>query len=383
MAVVDSGTRLQEARAERGSEVRLMSAYKSREIEMLQTLQDSKVFGQTVAVDAFLSAELAHVQPQQRPATSRQWKDSAPLRTSHEEAPVLYLNVVMRRASGTLEDWVLGSLPSFTGLPGAEESRATRHSVGRALILQLLHAVHDLHSLGIAHRDLKPPNILLERRMQESAGAAALPNPVPFMLQLADFGSAKHVDGTSNHTCFITTRWYRAPEILLGSTSYSTAVDLWALASIIVQVFLGAPLFCAMRDDGQQLLQHLALLGMPSEVETAAMGISGSGHATLSALRAACPPALASPLPQQTVLDVLAGLGVPRCVAALSCSMLRWDPAQRATAGQALLELDWLYGSGTLDEEPAQFLTAPAHTGPSPPQASPAPSTSTCCMGRQ
>jgi len=109
------------------------------------------------------------------------------------------------------------------------------HAVIRANILEPVHkqfivyqslkAIKYCHTGGLLHRDLKPSNLLLDEQC---------------VLKVADFGLARTIkeadDAAAENTVltdYVATRWYRAPEIILGSTSYSRAVDMWALGCII------------------------------------------------------------------------------------------------------------------------------------------------------
>ena len=79
------------------------------------------------------------------------------------------------------------------------------------------------------HRDLKPHNLLID-----SKGA----------LKLADFGLARAFGiPVRSYTHEVVTLWYRAPEILLGSTHYSTPVDIWSVGCIFAELVTRRPLF--------------------------------------------------------------------------------------------------------------------------------------------
>jgi mitogen-activated protein kinase 15 len=117
------------------------------------------------------------------------------------------------------------------------------HHVIRANILQEIHkqyvvyqiikCLKYIHSSEIIHRDLKPSNILINSECH---------------VKVADFGLARSVaaqgeDTNIKLTDYVATRWYRAPEILLGSTKYSKAVDMWSVGCILGELILGKPIF--------------------------------------------------------------------------------------------------------------------------------------------
>ncbi len=62
-------------------------------------------------------------------------------------------------------------------------------------------------------------------------------------MKLADFGTAKEQESGSKFTEYIGTRWYRAPELVLRSQNYTTAVDIWAIGSLMAELYLGRPIF--------------------------------------------------------------------------------------------------------------------------------------------
>jgi male germ cell-associated kinase len=119
----------------------------------------------------------------------------------------------------------------------------------RCLVRQLLSGVQHLHQHGIIHRDLKPENILL-------AGSVC---------KVADFSLACQHDEEGQPTTYISTRWYRAPEILLASKKYSSSVDIWAVGCIAVELYQLEPLFPGS-DEIDQLRLIFTGLGTPNMV---------------------------------------------------------------------------------------------------------------------
>jgi len=101
----------------------------------------------------------------------------------------------------------------------------------RKLIYQLCQAIEWCHQHDVIHRDIKPENLLI--------------NTSDHALKLCDFGFARTVNtkSRSDLTDYVATRWYRAPELLLGDTCYGRGVDMWAIGCIMGELIDGQPLF--------------------------------------------------------------------------------------------------------------------------------------------
>nr|GEV90181.1 cyclin-dependent kinase B2-2 [Tanacetum cinerariifolium] len=121
----------------------------------------------------------------------------------------------------------------------------------KSLMYQLCKGVAFCHAHGVLHRDLKPHNLLMDRKT--------------LMLKIADLGLARAFTlPIKKYTHEILTLWYRAPEVLLGATHYSTAVDMWSVGCIFAELVTNTAIF-AGDSELQQLLHIFRLLGTPNE----------------------------------------------------------------------------------------------------------------------
>jgi len=123
---------------------------------------------------------------------------------------------------------------------------------------QIFQGLKYIHSRGIAHRDIKPANILI--------------NPYNNQVKICDFGSAKYMENDMNSTPEIGSRYYRAPEVLLGYRHYNTKIDIWSAGCVIAEVLLeGMPMFQGDSNE-DQLVQIMKIIGSPSQEENNMFG---------------------------------------------------------------------------------------------------------------
>ncbi|KAK0403301.1 hypothetical protein QR680_016847 [Steinernema hermaphroditum] len=123
---------------------------------------------------------------------------------------------------------------------------------------QMYCALDYIHYMGICHRDLKPSNLIVD----DAKG----------LLKLADFGSAKVLNPNEVNPSYQVTRYYRAPELIFGSTAYTLTIDLWAAACIVSELFSGKVLLSGRNADNQARL-IIDLLGYPSEEQIKEMKV--------------------------------------------------------------------------------------------------------------
>ena len=122
-----------------------------------------------------------------------------------------------------------------------------------SLTRQLLVGLAYMHQLGFFHRDIKPENILL--KLENST------------IRIADFGAARSLRARPPFTDYVGTRWYRAPECLLGTRTYSSPVDVWAAGLVFAELLRGSPLFTG-QSSIDQLHRIFSVLGFPDTSAT-------------------------------------------------------------------------------------------------------------------
>ncbi|XP_018585087.2 cyclin-dependent kinase 15 isoform X2 [Scleropages formosus] len=121
----------------------------------------------------------------------------------------------------------------------------------RIFMFQLLRGLSYIHRRRILHRDLKPQNLLISYLGE---------------LKLADFGLARSKSIPSQtYSSEVVTLWYRPPDVLLGSTDYSTALDIWGAGCIFIEMLQGTPAFPGVTHVFEQLQKIWAVLGVPTE----------------------------------------------------------------------------------------------------------------------
>ncbi|KAL0710945.1 hypothetical protein Bca4012_017923 [Brassica carinata] len=182
-------------------------------------------------------------------------------------------------------------------------------------MFQLCKGVAHCHSHGVLHRDLKPQNLLLDKERG--------------ILKIADLGLGRAFTvPLKSYTHEIVTLWYRAPEVLLGSTHYSTGVDMWSVGCIFAEMVRRIALFPG-ESEFQQLLHIFRLLGTPTEKQWPGVMTLRDWHVYPKWE----PQDLSRVVPSLSPegLDLLTSEALNKMQ-----SMLRYNPAERISAKAAL-----------------------------------------------
>ncbi|GMJ15172.1 hypothetical protein HRI_005186400 [Hibiscus trionum] len=187
----------------------------------------------------------------------------------------------------------------------SQEGRLTEPQT-KCYMHQLLSGLKHCHERGILHRDIKGSNLLIDKHG---------------MLKIADFGLANYFSPNRKDplTSRVVTLWYRAPELLLGSTDYGVGIDLWSAGCLLAEMFAGRPIMPG-RTEVEQLHKIFKLCGTPSEAYWKKLRLSTTFR----------PPQSYKP----SLVDTFRNF--PQSSLGLLSTLLALDPAYRGSASSAL-----------------------------------------------
>ncbi|XP_039708818.1 serine/threonine-protein kinase ICK isoform X2 [Pteropus medius] len=188
-----------------------------------------------------------------------------------------------------------------------ERNKLFPESAIRNIMYQILQGLAFIHKHGFFHRDLKPENLLCMG---------------PELVKIADFGLAREIRSRPPYTDYVSTRWYRAPEVLLRSTHYSSPIDIWAVGCIMAEVYTLRPLFPGASEI-DTIFKICQVLGTPKKTDWP------EGYQLSSAMNFRWPQCIPNNL--KTLIPNASSEAIQ-----LLRDMLQWDPKKRPTASQAL-----------------------------------------------
>lgn len=178
----------------------------------------------------------------------------------------------------------------------------------RFFTYQILRALKYIHSANIIHRDLKPSNLLINANCD---------------LKICDFGLARVQGNNEFLSEYVTTRWYRAPEVLLFYGSYGPEIDIFSVGCIMVELIIRQPLFPG-KSTMNQLSVIVQRMGSPTESD-----LSGLTNPKARKYMESLPHK--DPVDWSRILK-----GATEQEIDLISRMLLWDPAKRITADEAV-----------------------------------------------
>ncbi|XP_027130277.1 serine/threonine-protein kinase MAK isoform X6 [Larimichthys crocea] len=177
----------------------------------------------------------------------------------------------------------------------------------RNIMFQVLSGLVFVHKHGFFHRDMKPENLLCMG---------------PELVKIADFGLAREIRSKPPYTDYVSTRWYRAPEVLLRSSTYSSPIDLWAVGCIMAELYTLRPLFPG-NSEVDEIFKICQVLGTVKKTDWP------EGYQLASAMNFRFPQCVPTHL--KTLIPNASNEAIT-----LMRDLLQWDPKKRPTAVQAL-----------------------------------------------
>ncbi|KAF5133851.1 hypothetical protein MHUMG1_01737 [Metarhizium humberi] len=227
----------------------------------------------------------------------------------------------------------------------ARDHKCLDNASVKSVLFQIMRGLEHIHSHNFFHRDIKPENILVSTSSHQEASnsfrrysALVTPPSTPpnYTVKLADFGLARETHSKLPYTTYVSTRWYRAPEVLLRAGEYSAPVDIWAVGAMAVEVATLKPLFPG-GNEVDQVWRVCEIMGSPGNWYNKA-GVRVGGGDWREGTRLASKLGFSFPKMAPHAMDTI--LRAPQWPASLSGFVtwcLMWDPKNRPTSSQALM----------------------------------------------
>ncbi|ORY64116.1 kinase-like domain-containing protein [Pseudomassariella vexata] len=226
----------------------------------------------------------------------------------------------------------------------ARDHKALDNASVKSILFQIMQGLEHIHAHDFFHRDIKPENILVSTSSHHdssntfrrySAMVTPPSTPPTYTVKIADFGLARETHSKLPYTTYVSTRWYRAPEVLLRAGEYSAPVDIWAIGAMAVEIATLKPLFPG-GNEVDQVWRVCEIMGSPGNWYNKAGGRVGGGD-WREGTRLASKLGFSFPKMAPHAMDTI--LQQPQWPASLSQFVtwcLMWDPKTRPTSTQAL-----------------------------------------------
>lgn len=214
----------------------------------------------------------------------------------------------------------------------------------KSVLFQIMQGLEHIHAHHFFHRDIKPENILVSTSAHQdtinsfrrySALVTPPSTPPSYTVKIADFGLARETHSKLPYTTYVSTRWYRAPEVLLRAGEYSAPVDIWAVGAMAVEVATLKPLFPG-GNEVDQVWRVCEIMGSPGNWYNKAGSRVGGGD-WREGTRLAGKLGFSFPKMAPHAMDTI--LQTPQWPSSLAHFVtwcLMWDPKNRPTSTQAL-----------------------------------------------
>ncbi|KAK2746813.1 hypothetical protein FQN57_002855 [Myotisia sp. PD_48] len=213
----------------------------------------------------------------------------------------------------------------------------------KSILYQILSGLDHIHAHNFFHRDIKPENILVSSAAPiESSTFSRYSNlvtppstPMHYTVKIADFGLARETHSKRPYTNYVSTRWYRAPEVLLRAGSYSAPVDMWAIGAMAVEIATLKPLFPG-GNEVDQVWRICEIMGSPGNWYSKS-GARIGGCDWRDGIKLAQRLGFSFPkMAPHSLESILPTTQWPASLSHFVTWCLMWDPKARPTSTQAL-----------------------------------------------
>ncbi|OJJ47191.1 hypothetical protein ASPZODRAFT_65015 [Penicilliopsis zonata CBS 506.65] len=224
----------------------------------------------------------------------------------------------------------------------ARDHKCLENKHVKSILFQILGGLDHIHAHHFFHRDIKPENILVSTSAPNDSAFSRYSTlvtppstPPTYTVKIADFGLARETHSRLPYTTYVSTRWYRAPEVLLRAGEYSAPVDMWAVGAMAVEIATLKPLFPG-GNEVDQVWRICEIMGSPGNWYSKSGAKIGGGEWREGSRLA---QKLGFTFPKMAPHSMESILQPPQWPTAFSNFVtwcLMWDPKNRPTSSQAL-----------------------------------------------